>query len=94
MSGKCLRNVERRLLVPVSFYFLGGNAVSTLLSQDEPKQHDTRSRLTSGAGVCPRYASDAETRCRRQPTIPCHFREARKPVASSDAGRLRRNLCW
>ncbi|KOX73401.1 hypothetical protein WN51_14447 [Melipona quadrifasciata] len=75
----------------------GGDAVPTLLPADEPKQYDARSRLTGGAGSCPRCASSLETDIRGQPTISSYFGETGEFVFSALVAAISRpgmNEIW
>lgn len=85
-------NREKKFVFISSKYFLGGDAVPTILSKNEPKQHDARSWPIGGTGSRSRRATASQTVSRWQPTIFRYFGKTGKLISSDNVDHLCRHL--
>lgn len=83
---------EEIIIFISSKYFLGGDAISTILSTNEPEQHDARSWPIGGTGSRSRRATASQTVSRWQPTIFRYFGKTGKLISSDNVDHLCRHL--
>lgn len=83
---------EKGFVFIPSKYFLGGDAVSTILSTNEPKQHDARSWPIGGTGSRSRCATAPQTVSGRQSTISRYFGKTGELIFSDNVDHLCRDL--
>lgn len=85
--------MDLRKILLISFkYFLGGDALPTILPTNEPKQHDARSWPIGGTGSRSRRAAAPQTVSGWQSTIPRYFGKTGKLISSDNVGHLCRDL--